>query len=319
MVESRIVIPVVVGSSPIGHPSFPKRIAAPQKRLKPPLTAQATAGAALIANVAAAVEQVRANARGAAVGRDPEYLHQLRIGIRRLRSTLRAFSELLQRRRASRLDKELRTTLRALGPVRDWDVFLQLPLAPVLQRAALARRAVAQRSTRRRLTQARFRSLLRRVVAWTRGEPWRVSADPGEPLGTFGAKALERLYGAPRQVAAKIDWSDPKGRHRVRIRLKRLRYGGECFAAGFAPHSMHGFRHRLRAMQHLLGELNDIAVQQRLLQELGQDRDLAGHVARARERLSAREHSLTGAIPKTWSKLESHPPHWRRAAARARE
>jgi CHAD domain-containing protein len=262
---------------------------------------------------------VRANARGAALGRDAEYLHQLRIGIRRLRSTLRAFRELLQRRRALRVDRELRAILRALGPLRDWDVFLRLRLAPDLQRAALARRAAAQRSARRLLAQARFRSLLQRVLAWTRGKPWRASADPGESLGTFGAKALERLYNAPRKAAEKIDWSDAEGRHRVRIRLKRLRYGGECFSAGFAPHSTRGFRHRLRAMQHLLGELNDITVQKRLLQELGQGRDLARHVARARKQLAARESSLTGAIPKAWSKLESHPPHWRRAAARAGE
>jgi CHAD domain-containing protein len=290
-------------------------VAAPQKRRKPPLTARASAGAALIANVDAAVAQIRANARGAALGRDPEYLHQLRIGIRRLRSTLRAFCDLLQRRRASLLDKELRATLRALGPVRDWDVFLQSDFEPVLQRAARARRATAQRTARHVLTQTRFQALLRRVLEWTRGEPWRASADPGESLGTLGAKALERLYGAPRRAAAKIDWSDPEGRHRVRIRLKRLRYGGECFAAGFAPHATHRFNHRLRAMQHLLGELNDITVQQRLLQELGQGRDLARPAARARMRLAARERSLTGAIPKTWSKLESHPPHWRRAAA----
>ena len=319
MVESRIVIPVVVGSSPIGHPTFPKPLAAPQRRLKPPLTAQATAGAALIANVAAAVAQIRANVPGAALGRDPEFLHQLRIGIRRLRSTLRAFREMLQRRRASLLDKELRATLRALGPVRDWDVFLQSKFEPVLQRAAHARRAAAQHTARRVLTRARFQALLRRVLEWSRGEPWRASADAGAALGAFGARALQRLYDAPRSAAAKIDWSDPERRHRVRIRLKRLRYGGECFAAGFAPHATHGFKRRLRAMQHLLGELNDITVQQRLLQELGQAKDLARQVAGAGKRLEARERRLTGAIPKTWSKLESHPPHWRRAAARARE
>ena len=319
MVESRIVIPVVVGSSPIGHPTFPQRLAAPQRRLKPPLTAQASAGDALIANVAAALAQVRANAPGAALGRDPEYLHQLRIGMRRLRSTLRAFRALLQRRRASLLDKKLRATLRALGPVRDWDVFLQAKFEPVLQRAAHARRTAAQRKARRVLTQTSFQALLRRVLEWIRGEPWRASADADAVLGPFGVRALQRLYDAPRRAAAKIDWSDPEQRHRVRIRLKRLRYGGECFAAGFAPRAAQAFKHRLRAMQHLLGELNDITVQQRLLQELGRGRELARAAARARTRLAARERALTAAIPKTWSKLESQPPHWRRAAARARE
>ena len=62
----------------------------PQKFVAPPLRAQARAGDAFIANVGAAVAQIQANRAGAASGRDPEHLHQLRVGIRRLRSTLLA-------------------------------------------------------------------------------------------------------------------------------------------------------------------------------------------------------------------------------------
>ena len=64
--------------------------APPSKFVRPPLNARTRAGDAFIANVGAAVAQIHANRAGAAGGRDPEYLHQLRVGIRRLRSTLRA-------------------------------------------------------------------------------------------------------------------------------------------------------------------------------------------------------------------------------------
>jgi CHAD domain-containing protein len=271
----------------------------------------------LIANVSAAVAQIRANTRGAALGEDPEYLHQLRVGIRRLRSALRAFRELVQRRRASHLDKELRAVLRALGQVRDWDVFLQSQRDPGLRRAARARRAAAQRTMRPILTRAPLQSLLRRVLYWARGEPWRASADPTAPLVHLGARALQRLYETLCSTAAHIDWSDPERRHRVRIRLKRLRYGSECFAVGFPPAALERFEHRLRAMQHLLGELNDISVQQGLLRKLARANGLAQPVLRAQVQLAARERALIGAIPKAWSKLESHPPHWRGAAAHA--
>jgi CHAD domain-containing protein len=268
---------------------------------------------AFVSNIEAAVAQIRANAQGAAVGRDAEYLHQLRVGIRRLRSTLRVFRALVTRRRAAQLGKELRATLRALGRARDWDVFQQSRFAPVLQRAAQAPRAAAQRSVRRVLGHERFRSLLKKTLAWARREPWRASANPGAPLGPFGARALRPLYRAVRNIVAHIEWSDPEQRHRVRVRLKRLRYGSDCFAAGFAPEALGGFQHRLRVMQHMLGELNDISVQYGLLRKLAHDKDLARAVARARSELAARERVLIGEIPKAWSKLVSHPPRWRRA------
>ena len=65
-VESRIVIPVVVGSSPIGHPTTPQ--------------------ARCAEILEESVRGIEAGARGALVSDDPEFLHQLRVGSRRLRS-----------------------------------------------------------------------------------------------------------------------------------------------------------------------------------------------------------------------------------------
>ena len=89
MVESRIVIPVVVGSSPIGHPIILQRIPPVQKWMPPALDAGTAVGAAFVANIRAAIVQIRANARGAVLGHDPEHLHQVRVGIQRLHSTVR--------------------------------------------------------------------------------------------------------------------------------------------------------------------------------------------------------------------------------------
>jgi len=278
----------------------------------------AGAGAAFVANVGAAVAHVRANARGAALGTDPEYLHQVRVGIRRLRATLRAFRGLVRRRSALRFERELRSILRALGAARDWDEFLQLQLAPVLRRAARRPSARAHRSARRVLNEERFRSVLRRALSWAREEPWRARADPREPLGAFGARSLRRLYGAMCSAAAAIDWSDPERRHRVRIRLKCLRYGYDCFASGFPPGAMKDFLHRLRALQHILGEMNDIKVQLDLLRVLAREEALARNAASTRARLAARERRLTREVAKAWSKVTAHPPHWRRQAVRAR-
>jgi len=64
--------------------------------------------------------QIGTNAGGMRGSRDPEYLHQLRVGMRRLRSAIQAFAPLFTD------DKPLKRALRrlapALGPARDFDV-----------------------------------------------------------------------------------------------------------------------------------------------------------------------------------------------------
>jgi len=295
-----------------------QRIPPPRKWIRPPLAEGASAGAAFAANVGAAVAHIRANARGAALGRDPEHLHQVRVGVRRLRSTLRAFRGLIRRRSASRLERELRSIQRALGAVRDWDEFAASRFAARLRGAARRPRALAHRSARTILTGARFKSVMRDVLAWSGSEPWRAASDPGEALAAFGARALQRLYGALCRRAARIDWADAARRHRVRIRLKRLRYGCDCFAAAYPADETGPLLHRLRVLQQLLGELNDIQVQRRLLGDLAQDAGVAAPAKRARRKLAARERQLIRDVAKGWSKFAAVPPYWQRQAARAR-
>jgi CHAD domain-containing protein len=129
---------------------------------------------------------------------------------------------------------------------------------------------------------------------------------------------LQRLYRGLCRRAAGIDWADAERRHRVRIRLKRLRYGCDCFAAVYLPDETEPMLHRLRALQQLLGELNDIQVQRRLLGDLAQDEGVAALAKRARKELAARERRLIGDVAKAWSKFAAVPPYWRRQAARAR-
>jgi triphosphatase len=289
----------------------------PQKWIRPPLSAGATAAQAFVANLAAAAEQINANAPGMLASRDPEYLHQLRVGMRRMRSTLRAFRGLARRRRSSAFDAELQSTLRVLGEARDWDAFNLSDVPQILRRAARGSREKALRTARAAVRHKRFLSLPVRVLRWARSNPWRGSADPQESIGSFGARALKQLHADLRRSAGGIDWADGERRHRVRIRAKRLRYGLECFAWGFAPAPVERFAHRLHELQDVLGELNDSRVQQSLLQHLASQQP-ALPAARARSRLAARERRLIGKAVDAWTKLEKQPRHWRREAARAR-
>ena len=95
------------------------------------------------------------------------------------------------------------------------------------------------------------------------------------------------------------DWKNPAERHAVRIRVKRLRYSCEFFAPAFANEQMIS---ELKALQEILGELNDIAVGRRLV---GFDAD---------------EARLLNRLELAWARFARRAPFWRvqtlRGAAR---
>ena len=306
-----------MGSNPIGHPTFLQRNLRPSRWILPSLGADARAGDAFKANVSAGIGHVRANVRGAVQGRDPEYLHQVRVGIRRLRSTLRAFRGLVRRGDASRFERDLRSLQRALGAARDWDAFAGAGYAPVLRRSARRMHAEARLVARTTLTGEPFEAILREVLAWSRSGPWRAASDPDESPAAFGARALQRLYRALCRKAANIEWGDADRRHRLRIRVKRLRYGCACFSTAYRPDATRRFMHRLRVLQELLGELNDIQVQRRLLGGLAKSANAALPARSARRALAVRERRLVRDAAEIWSKFEAVRPYWRRRAARA--
>lgn len=287
---------------------------APRKWSRPALHASPTAGEAFVANARAALEQVNANVAGAAAGRDPEYLHQLRVGVRRLRSALRAFRKLLRRRQSEAVELPWRSMMEAFGAARDWDVFHQSLRGDPLEGAAGRVRARAQRRVRDLLRSTRFVVARDRTFAWTQGRPWRRGAAPAQPLKRFARRALQGLHGGLMREASGIDWRDAPLRHRVRIRVKRARYACEFFAPAFRPHVVRKYLDGLSGLQDILGEMNDLEVQRRLLRRLVPRTSPLPHLqaeAVVRARLSGRERELIGALAPAWSAFEARPPFWR--------
>jgi CHAD domain-containing protein len=289
--------------------------ASPRKWRRPEFAKEPSAGEGFGANVRAAIEQIEANLPGAMRGSDPEYLHQLRVGLRRLRSTLRSFRKLVRRRRVDAIDRQLRALLRSLGATRDWDVFCRGDWEPGLRLEAERQRSDARRAAQAVMRSAAFRGAVRATHAWAGGSPWRKHADAAQPLSAFARGALHHLHVRLRKAATGIDWKDADRRHRVRIRVKHMRYGSECFAPAFRKAELRRFLKHLKKLQEILGDLNDIFVQKRLLRKLGRGR---GRVAAARaaiERLEVRERLLSRGMRGAWRQFEAQARIWRRAGA----
>ena len=249
--------------------------------------------AAFLAVARATLEQIELNARGVLVSDDPEFLHQLRVGLRRLRAALRAFRVILQREQTRPLIRSLRKLSPKLGTARDWDVLVaRLEAAggsPGLLRKARARRATARRAARRAIVSKRFVGIGPAV----RG---LAAAHSRETLAQFGAAALARAH---RRLTAKTDgadWADAAARHAVRIRVKRLRYSCEFFAPAFAPKRATPYVAALKELQEILGALNDITVGRRLIG------------------FEADEAALLRRLCAAWPRLARRPVFWRAPA-----
>jgi CHAD domain-containing protein len=180
---------------------------------------------------------------------DPEYLHQLRVGLRRLRSALRAFRALLPKKEAARLARRTRRVMRKLGDARDGDVFVAWLESEAPPRAVL-------HAARRQRDRAK--AAARTAVSRMALEPLAVKSH-AKPVKAFAAASLGRLEQKARKQARRMDWDDAGERHALRIRVKRLRYASEFFGRKAGG---------LERLQDVLGELNDVEVARRLLRGL---------------------------------------------------
>jgi CHAD domain-containing protein len=304
--------------------------AAPLKARRPKLGPDTPAERAFVAAFRASLRQVAHNAAGAARGDDPEYLHQLRVGLRRLRAALRAFREIVPRACAEPVLAPLRALAPLLGEVRDLDVFcarLQRyryaggasgAAAEALLHCAAERRRAAQLRLRRGLHGKRFTHWLAATQRWLERAPWRearavAAGARRRRLAAHAARSLRRLGRKLRRTGDQLDWSDAAARHEFRIRLKRFRYACEFFRGALAGKRTGKLIRALKRLQDALGDLNDIDVARRLLDELALTpgmQDAAGRALRARlrRRMNLETRVLERQLVPAWREVFRAPP-----------
>jgi len=196
---------------------------------------------------------------------DDEYIHELRVRLRRARASMRAF----RRYYPSRTDfdrrmRPLRRLARALGPMRDADVTASV-FTEVLRNTPYPPRAVVSLLTRHHALQEQRWLRVRPALEAVRGlKP----SDLAPPPGQKGAgRSLSKH--ARRQLLTRLDdvWAHrtawktrgPTDLHALRIEVKRLRYTVETFDRLLGEAGAQ-WGERLRELQSVLGLVNDHTV-----------------------------------------------------------
>ncbi|HZB91098.1 MAG TPA: CHAD domain-containing protein [Stellaceae bacterium] len=241
------------------------------------LAADLTVGDGLQEMLAGALSALRS--RSAATSRpSAETVHRFRVGVRRLRSILSAFTEALPPTGRRALDERLGAVAQRYGRVREWDVFLAQCLAPL--RAALpdepALRQIAQRAqAARRQAMPLGHTLLSQFGAIEEAladAPWLRRPEPEQAecwdmaLGAFAAGVVAKRHRQLRKRIKAAELADQAACHQLRIRVKKLRYPAELVKSLFDEDRAKSYLRRLTDLQDLLGRMNDAHVGGELMQ-----------------------------------------------------
>lgn len=258
--------------------------------------------------------------------------HQLRVGLRRLRSAFSVFKPVIGNDEMARLNAEARWLGQEVGVQRDLDVAIVDLLEP--EAAAhpgetgfpvladiLRQRGDANRTVlRRTLVGKRLHAFLFDLARFIEARGWLVASDFDQtarlarPVRALAGDAIGKRWKSARRHARDIETLDVEARHELRKELKKLRYAIEFFAPVLPQKRVAEFVSRLKSLQQVFGDLNDAAMAEALF--TGADAPGATDPDAQRAvgwllgtRIERAEHHWTEARA-LWSDLENTKPCW---------
>jgi CHAD domain-containing protein len=201
----------------------------------------------------------------------PDEVHDLRVAARRMRVALKLFRRLLPSVAASRLRNDLRTFARALGEVRDLDVYMENfrgyahDMSPETRNQLGAyelylrrERAEARNRMSAVFASSRYAALVEAATKLVANGPnagalrrWRSLS-----IRTGVRQSLRKSVGAVRKLGQRlVSRATPRELHALRIRAKRLRYELEFFSPVYP--ALRRPAAAVKKLQELLGEHQD--------------------------------------------------------------
>lgn len=296
------------------------------------------------ANVEQALDQVLRHCLAHIVSNEPalvetadeEALHQMRVGLRRLRAALAVFAPVLDKNMMQEMNAKARTLAGLLGVARDYDVFRGELVAPLkesgdenikmLDRAATLEQINAWDEGLRAVSSIEFTRTCLSLALHIEEKSWRKRAaqDPSMammlamPARKFAERALTKRLKKAKSLGRQIDSLKLAERHELRKRVKSLKYAVGFFASLYPKKPVAKQTKKLNALQDVFGSLNDLAVAEEIVRTLieksenmpnqlaiatGGGRVLGWHGARADTHWQD--------ASETWAAFRATAPFWR--------
>ncbi len=234
------------------------------------------------------LETFEATREGTIEDLDSEFLHDLRVAVRRARSALGQIKGVLPKTQSDQLRAELAWMGQVTGPERDLDVYLlnfadyrhSLPpsraedIDPLRDFLLHQKRQVheplvrALRGSRyKRLTKA-WRKLATNSI---RGEPDH-APHATETIADLSAQRIYKSYRRVMRDGSKIGpKTEAEALHELRIDCKKLRYLMEFFRSLYPPNEIQALIKSLKSLQDNLGDFQDFEIQMAHLRDYGKE------------------------------------------------
>jgi CHAD domain-containing protein len=243
------------------------------------LSAGQRADEAAVAVLQRLLEVIEENVEGTIADLDPEFLHDLRVSVRRSRSVQRQLMGVFPPDELARLRSEFRWLQSVTGDARDLDVYvldfdgmralvaprmrgdLDLLLGVLRKRRRVARRRMvaALRSKRFVALRSDWRGLLERLPSL----PDDDRPDAATAIGPLAGRRIAKVYERIVREGQAIDERGPSEPfHELRKRGKELRYLLELFGSTlYPPEVVKPMVKTLKELQDVLGRHQDREVQ----------------------------------------------------------
>ena len=289
---------------------------------------QRLAAQALAVTLRNCLEQIESNADGLRDDDAPEWVHQMRVGVRRLRACLGLMRPTAMRDEAQALDVEARWLARSLGPARDLDVLCTQTLATIggdceprppdaasiatLATRLRAARERARRAARNAVASARFTLLVLRTARLAALLDDRAASEAGEGLSSdvrqFAAQLLEHRHRRLVKRGGRMHRGSVKRLHETRIAAKKMRYATEFFAALSATGPLRAYRRTLTRLQEVLGAINDAQAAARMASEVAGAESAAARVVK--DWAACKTKAMQPKLRRAWKRFANADVFW---------
>jgi len=221
------------------------------------------------------LENMQLNLAGYLAGLDPIHLHDLRVAERRTRAALSEFKDFLPDDLFQEYREHFRWLHQITNPVRDLDVGIShFPhyrrKISLFHRAALepalillqTKRLEAQQQLVETLGSGRVDEILR---AWSAqlegGIGFEIGSGPISAEEFGSGRICQRFHSLLEKALVITPQSIPGDFHRLRIRVKKLRYQIEFYNLAMGQRRIFRLLRRLKRFQDILGGYQDAVVQ----------------------------------------------------------
>lgn len=220
---------------------------------------------------------------------DAENLHQMRIGLRRLKSFIWFFKKELSTNERKKINKIIKQLIKPTSKVRDYDVVNSDYILPAFhknqnlkefksllkhsdeERIGLHKSALAD------LSSMHYQNLVQQLRNWIENKQWKIDSYAyknlkGKALKILIRKKIQRRRKKIMRSKKHVSVYTQNELHKLRVNIKELRYVIDIL--GFCIKCKKQELKHLKKLQDILGKINDTYVAERVMRDLNSSKDI---------------------------------------------